>query len=288
MGADTFTEPHWENYRPAERRGPAPIGGKHARHPSVPYLKRVLSWGQHTNKIILGGGAIATAITAGIVLVGPLMPKPSGQNTADFISVRPLATESLSDYLHRSTALDPQSAGQSQQRLAAPSAATSSASTASPCAKTPNQLCPLGLQQEQIMLATCTKVNGQPASLRVCAYDVAGLLDRSASAMAPSSRGTADPQPLGELVSVDIRAGGLQGQSLNLAWSIFPQNQTRHLSGKWLHSYNAYRLEPTTNDDTGSFEIWVPLPRQPGPYFVRLTLTTDGEGLASKESGPFD
>jgi hypothetical protein len=279
VGADTFTEEHREKNRPGEQHEPSPIRGKHARHPSEPRLKRVLSWGQHTNKLILASGAIATAVGAVIALVTFVVPKHSDQNTADFISVRPLAAESLSDYLKESTALD------QQQRLTAPSAVMSSAGTASPCAKRPNHLCE---QTEQIVMTTCTKVNGQPASLQVCAYDIAGLLNGSASALAASLKGAADTQQRGELISVDMRARGLQGQSLNLSWSIFPQNQAHHLSGKWLHSYNAYRLEPTTNDDTGSLEIWVPLPEQPGPYFVRLILTTDGEGLASAESGLFD
>ena len=44
----------------------------------------------------------------------------------------------------------------------------------------------------------------------------------------------------------------------------------------------------TTDDDSGSLKIWIPLPKTPGPYFIQLSLTTDGANLASMTSDPFD
>ena len=100
MGADTFAEPHREKYRPAEQHGPAPIGGKHARHPSVPYLKRVLSWGQHTNKLILGGGAIATAIGRVSCWSGLLCPStPARTPPISFLSARSQRNPSAITYI---------------------------------------------------------------------------------------------------------------------------------------------------------------------------------------------
>ena len=95
-------------------------------------------------------------------------------------------------------------------------------------------------------------------------------------------------QPVGELVSVDLELAGLQGQRVLLSWSIFPKGSRSHLSGKWLGNFVAYSLQATTNDDTGTLEMWIPLPRQPGPYFIHLTLTSGGESLAGMNSGPFD
>lgn len=43
----------------------------------------------------------------------------------------------------------------------------------------------------------------------------------------------------------------------------------------------------TTEDDTGSLDVWVPLPVAPGPYFIRLILASDGARLASMDSSPF-
>ena len=92
---------------------------------------------------------------------------------------------------------------------------------------------------------------------------------------------------MGELVSVDLELAGLQGQPVFLSWSIFQKDGQSHLFGKWLGNFVAYRLEATTNDDTGTLEMWIPLPKQSGPYFIRLTLTSGGESLASTNSGLF-
>jgi hypothetical protein len=92
---------------------------------------------------------------------------------------------------------------------------------------------------------------------------------------------------LGELVSVDLELAGLQGQPVLLSWSIFPKDGQSHLPGKWIGNFVAYRLDATTNDDTGTLEMWIPLPRQHGPYFIRLTLTTGGASLASMNSDLF-
>ena len=94
-------------------------------------------------------------------------------------------------------------------------------------------------------------------------------------------------QPLGELIGVNLELAGLQGQPVYLSWSIFQQRGTGHLSEKWLGNFVAYRLEATTNDDTGTLEMWVPLPRHRGPYFIQLTLSTGSASLASMKSGPF-
>src|SRR5262245_15719240 len=94
-------------------------------------------------------------------------------------------------------------------------------------------------------------------------------------------------QPLGELIGVNLELAGLQGQPVYLSWSIFQQSGTSHLSEKWLGNFVAYRLEATTNDDTGTLEMWVPLPKHRGPYFIRLTLSTGSASLASMNSGPF-
>jgi hypothetical protein len=96
-------------------------------------------------------------------------------------------------------------------------------------------------------------------------------------------------QPLGELISVNLELAGLQGQPVFLSWSIFQKDGQNHLSANWLGNFDAYRLEATTSDDTGTLEMWIPLPKQHGPYSVHLTLTTaSGDSLASMNSGPFD
>jgi hypothetical protein len=57
--------------------------------------------------------------------------------------------------------------------------------------------------------------------------------------------------------------------------------------GKWVKNFVAYRLVATTDDDTGSLDMWIPLPKVTGPYFIQLKLTTGGADLASMDSDPF-
>jgi len=108
---------------------------------------------------------------------------------------------------------------------------------------------------------------------------------------APGSQGSGHNtkwQPLGEIVSVNMELAGLKGRPVFLSWSIFQEGGQNHLPGNWLGNFVAYRLDETTNDDTGTLEIWIPLPKQPGPYFVQLTMTTGAASLASMNSGSFD
>ena len=95
-------------------------------------------------------------------------------------------------------------------------------------------------------------------------------------------------QPLGELISVDLELAGLQGQPVFLSWSIFQKDGPGQLSGRWLNSFVAFRLEATTNDDSGTLEMWIPLPKPKEPYFIRLALTTGSASLASTDSDPFE
>ena len=94
---------------------------------------------------------------------------------------------------------------------------------------------------------------------------------------------------MGELVSANLELVGLRGQPVLLAWSIFQQGDKTNPFGKWLSGdFVVDRLEATTNDDTAALEMWIPLPKRPGPFVIRLSLSTDGAELASANSGPFD
>jgi len=114
--------------------------------------------------------------------------------------------------------------------------------------------------------------------------------------VSPGGGGTVSPggggtggrwQPLGELVSVNLELAGLKGQTVVLSWSIYPENGSTSLPEKWVGNFVAYQLVATTDDDTGTVDMWIPLPRQQGPYFVRATLALGDTDLASMTSGPF-
>ena len=143
--------------------------------------------------------------------------------------------------------------------------------------------------------------NGQILAVRHCGSNTAGLWAGSELVPVGGSGGqgtggsggqgagvSVKRQPVGELFNVNLELAGLKGQPVSLSWQIFQKAGRSHLSGEWLGNFAAYSLEATTNDDTGSLVVWVPMPRQPGPYFIRLSLTSGDESLAGMDSGPFD
>jgi hypothetical protein len=102
------------------------------------------------------------------------------------------------------------------------------------------------------------------------------------------ARTTRRKEPLGVVVSVDVELAGLRGKPVLLSWSMWQQSGDTRLYGNWLNRNLAYRLEATTDRDTTTFDLWVPLPKPPGPYFIRIQLTVNGSARASTDSQPFD
>jgi hypothetical protein len=88
-------------------------------------------------------------------------------------------------------------------------------------------------------------------------------------------------------VTADLELAGLRGKPVLLSWSMWQQGGNKRLYGDWLNRNLAYRLEATTDRDT-TLDLWIPLPKAPGPYFVRVDLTAGRSTLASADSQPFD
>jgi hypothetical protein len=151
----------------------------------------------------------------------------------------------------------------------------------------------------QLVFITPVDSHDVPVSAVAAASSIIGILGQTRTVNAPPSGPSGAPSgpsgapnaqkvPLGELVNVNLELVGLRGQPVLLSWSIFQGSSHTSLFGKWLRDFAAYRLEATTNDDTAALEMWIPLPKLPGPYFIHLSLTTDSVGLASANSGMFD
>lgn len=159
--------------------------------------------------------------------------------------------------------------------------------------KMPSELLPDGNCPRTALVLTDGPVDshGVPESAAAAAETLVRILGQTRTVSAESS-GPGHAQvdkrdPLGELVSVNLELIGLRSQPVFLSWSIFQVGGHDNLFGKWLGDFVAERLEATTNDDTGTVEMWIPLPRLTGHYFIRLSLTTDGASLASTDSDPF-
>jgi hypothetical protein len=341
----------------------------------------VRAWNRAT-KVILGAGALATAIAAVLALAVRFLPSPAHENVARFLSVQPLSQLPLNQYQQSSAVFGTQPPGRRGHGVALAAAVTgqsasaqadpadqptpsasvatplptispqpsptvsptgtptpaptaSPGGTASPATVSPTPTgSPTGSQAGPILFppppgmspagesrigtelvrvvagedpgldlghcAECSErllhvgaldANGHNRPLQRAAATIASVLRDSQSVLAaagPGTGGRSKRVPLGELVSVNMELAGLQGQPVFLSWSIFQENGRTRLFGNWLNSFVAYRLEATTEDDTGTLEMWIPLPKPPGPYFVRVSLSTDGASLTSMDSGPFN
>lgn len=132
--------------------------------------------------------------------------------------------------------------------------------------------------------------NGREVEPAVAAKRISELLtDTRSINVGPGNRQDSGSKKdlLGELVSINFELTGLRDKPIYLKWYIFQKGGQSHLFGKWFENFVAYRLEATTNDDTGTLEMWIPLPKLPGPYFLDLSLTMDGASLASADSDLF-
>ncbi|WP_284740616.1 hypothetical protein [Amycolatopsis sp. RTGN1] len=94
-------------------------------------------------------------------------------------------------------------------------------------------------------------------------------------------------EPVGVALSADVELSGLRGKTVVLTWEMWQVDGKFRLHGDWLNTNLAYELRPSTDHDTTSVDLWVPLPKDPGEYKVHVDLTLDGRNVASNESPPF-
>jgi len=132
----------------------------------------------------------------------------------------------------------------------------------------------------RMSLGSALDLQGNPVSPDVAAERVVKVLK--------DARTTRRKEPLGAVVSVDVELAGLRGKPVLLSWSMWQPTGEARLYGSWLNRNLAYRLKATTDRDTTTLDLWVPLPKPPGPYFIRIQLTADGAPRASTDSEPFD
>jgi hypothetical protein len=143
---------------------------------------------------------------------------------------------------------------------------------------------PAGCPVTYLIVSSALDSKGNPVPAAVAAERVVTILRDARSTGGPGPRA----EPLGVVVSADLEVVGLRGKSVLFSWSMWQQGGHKRLFGNWLNRTLAFRLVPTTDDDTTSLDLWVPLPRSPGRYFIRVDLTEGQSPLASADSRPFD
>jgi hypothetical protein len=93
----------------------------------------------------------------------------------------------------------------------------------------------------------------------------------------------------GHVVAVTVEASGYGGKALPLKWSTYDAVTRRRLTAPapgWPDA--GYVPDADRDSDRNQLELWVPVPADPGEYYVLLELYPDaGSRLATAETDPF-
>ena len=133
-----------------------------------------------------------------------------------------------------------------------------------------------------------TDSHGNPLPPAVAAARLAARLDAGRSiAVHGKLHGKRDP--VGALVTVNMELEGLRSQPLLLLWRLFPANGASHLPDGWWKTTAAYQLTPSTDHDSASLDMWVPLPKGKGRYTLSVLVALESKGapLTSYDTAAF-
>lgn len=123
-----------------------------------------------------------------------------------------------------------------------------------------------------------TDEKGNKVDPEVAARRVLQILDESR---------TANNEPVGAIITVDVELIGLRGRPVHLTWAMWHASGGGRLHESWLNNHLAYRMLPDTDHDSATVDLWVPLPRTPGPFVVDVAAKVAGTGIAKSRSNPF-
>ena len=95
-------------------------------------------------------------------------------------------------------------------------------------------------------------------------------------------------EPLGVTVNFDLTLEGFKGRRTEVRWSLYEAGADARVPRDWLLNRRVLVARADAASDRASGEFWVPLPRQRGPFFVRLSVYDDRGGrLARADSKSF-
>ena len=99
--------------------------------------------------------------------------------------------------------------------------------------------------------------------------------------------GTAEA--LGRLIDLTVRLTALEGECIQLAWSLYDARSENVVPERWLQFRTGLRFVAGDGDVSASEQFWVPMPRRGGRFYVRIGLfKEDGTRLTLGRSQSFD
>jgi hypothetical protein len=121
------------------------------------------------------------------------------------------------------------------------------------------------------------------------AAEVRSVLAASRVNVSKPAAGAPKITPQGVVVNFTAAIEGYEGEQSIVRWSLFDAAERTRMPQPWLRNRKALVLVPQAGFDSGSEAVFVLLPRERGPYFVRLELFhEDGHRLAFADTKNFD
>jgi hypothetical protein len=97
------------------------------------------------------------------------------------------------------------------------------------------------------------------------------------------------PTSDGRVVDADLRFAGLKKSCAYLVWSLFDARADRAVPYEWLTERPGLKFKVSKDPADGSTALWIPLPRESGPFYVIAAVyDRDGNRLARDQSPSFN
>ena len=94
-------------------------------------------------------------------------------------------------------------------------------------------------------------------------------------------------EPVGVTVNYRISLTGFDGREVDVRWELHRPGGPM-LPHEWLKNQRAGLLRGEAEKDSASPYFWIPLPHEPGPFFIRLTARDEeGDIIARADTGRF-
>jgi hypothetical protein len=92
-------------------------------------------------------------------------------------------------------------------------------------------------------------------------------------------------EPIGVTVGYRLSLTGFDGEDVEVRWELYRRGGPS-LPHDWLQDQLADRLRAEAEKDSASSYFWIPLPEEPGPFFVRLSVLDDDGALLDQLDTP--
>ena len=127
---------------------------------------------------------------------------------------------------------------------------------------------------------------GEPTQVNeeIVAEHLAGLLAGTRMVLLASGM----EQPVGVTVYFKVSLTGFRGREVHVRWALHSDEGGGEVPEDWLKNQSRLRLKAKAEKDSASPALWIPLPKDRRPYFIRLTVyDEDGVPLDRANTSSF-